>query len=67
MESELPDLTPFAEWLKINKISRSSGYRLVRDDAVKIVKIRRRSYITRSERERFVKSLPVIGGDHAPA
>ena len=58
------DLTPFAKWLEENEISRSTGYRLVKDKALNIVKLRRRSYITRSERERFVKSL---GDAHAPA
>jgi predicted site-specific integrase-resolvase len=54
---QLPDVTPFATWLKDNNISHSTGYRLVREGKLKIVKIHRRSYVTKNERERFLQSL----------
>lgn len=47
----------FSEFLKINSISRSSGYRYVREGVLKITKVRSRSYLTVTEIERFMKHL----------
>ena len=48
---------PFRPWLKTNGISPTTGYRLVKEGVLRLTKIRRRSYIARTEAERFIKSL----------
>ena len=57
MQPHDSDLMLFAKWRKENDISNTTGYRLVKAGELKIVKIGRRTYITKTERERFVKSL----------
>ncbi len=54
---------PFRQWLKANKISTATGYRLVKEKKLRIAKIRSRSYITKDEEKRFVASIQ-SGGSH---
>lgn len=61
---DITTLIPFSDWLLANKISRTTGYRLVRDGALKLTKIRRRSYLTETEIVRFVKSVDRAASDH---
>jgi len=51
------DLYLFRPWLMANGISTTTGYRLVRDGALRLTKIRKRSYVARTEATRFIKSI----------
>lgn len=44
------------------RISRSLGYKLIREGKLSAVKIGARSYFTAEELARFVASLPRLGG-----
>ena len=52
-----PQLYPFRPWLKANGISATTGYRLAKEGALRLTKVRRRTYLTKSEAERFFASL----------
>jgi hypothetical protein len=52
-----PQLQPFRPWLKANGISVTTGYRLVKDGALRLTKIRSRSYLTKTEETRWLASL----------
>jgi len=57
-------ILPFRKWLGENHISVTVGYELVKKGALTLVRIGRRSYVTRQEADRFINSLQ-NGGSHA--
>jgi len=52
-----PDLYPFEPHCIANGITKSMAWRLVKAGDLKTVKIRARTYVTRREWNRFLKSL----------
>lgn len=62
-----PDLIPFRDWCKSNGLGITSAYSLANSNKLRLVKIGRKSYVTREESERFVKSLPAYKAENAGA
>jgi excisionase family DNA binding protein len=51
-----------AEFIRLYAIGRTSLYRMVKADQLRIVKIGRSARIAKSEAQRWVDSLPTTGG-----
>ena len=60
-----PDLIPFRSWCAGNGIGVTNGYALANSGKLHIVKLGRKSYVTKEESERFVKSLPAYKAENA--
>lgn len=62
-----PDLIPFRDWCKSNGIGITSGYSLANNGKLNLVKLGRKSFVTKEESERFAKSLPAYKADTVEA
>ncbi len=62
-----PDLIPFRSWCSSNGIGVTVGYALANSKKLHIVKLGRKSYVTKEESERFVKSLPAYKAENVGA
>jgi len=54
-----PDLIPFREYCRANRIGVSTAYRLAAEGRLKITKLGSRSYLSREARAAFLKSLAI--------
>lgn len=51
-------MTPLRKWCEKRQIGITTAYQLLKDGKLKAVKLGRRTYITDTEDQRFIDSLP---------